>query len=166
MTITAEPIDAMELITLILPVLTFVMGYFLTGIEHKRERKLSIMREKFEKLYHPFFVMINELGTETEEGFAFSVQDAPVVKRFFDHFSKNMYLASADGQKLFWETRSLFMSCTAKGEPVSPEQEAQIDAAMAALFGYLIQEYIKSANALGYELGSADMDSSAVEVRE
>ena len=63
--------DVVEIIKLFIPVITFAMGYFLTDIGYKRDRKLSIVREKFEKLYHPFYMLINELGTEREEGFAF-----------------------------------------------------------------------------------------------
>ena len=166
MNFSNESIDIMEVITLILPVLTFVMGYFLTGIEHKRERKLGIIREKFEKLYHPFYVMINELGTETEEGFAFSAKDSSVLKPLFDHFSKNMYLTSADGQKLFWETRGLLMRCIAEGENLSKELEHQFDLSMSSLFGYLIQEYVKSANILGYELGNAESYTDVTEIRD
>ena len=158
--------NIMDIIQLILPVVTFAMGYFLTGIAHKRDTKIRIMREKFEKLYHPFFVMVNELGTETEEGFAFSVKDREVLKQFFDHFSKNMYLATSDGQRIFWETRSLFFRCTAEGDALNAEQERLFDESMSELFGYLLQEYVKNANALGYDLGDAETRADAAEVRD
>ena len=151
-----EPIDVMEIIILLLPVVTFAMGYVLTGISHKREQKLGIIREKFEKLYHPFYMMIPELGEATEEGFAFSVGDGSVLQRFFDHLAANVYLATAEGQKLFWEARRLFISCMAEGGTLSKENEQRIDAAIGALFAHFLQEYARLANALGYDLGGSE----------
>ena len=165
MNVSNSQINAMEIIQLFVPVVTFVMGYFLTNVGYKRDKKLSIIREKFEKLYHPFYVMINKLGSETDEGFAFSIEDSSALKQFFDHFSMNMYLASPEGQKLFWEARNLFMRCIAKGDEISKEQEYQFDKSMSVLFGHLLQEYVKSANILGYELGGAEAHTNTAEVK-
>ena len=157
MVFSNEPMDVMDIIQLLLPILTFAMGYFLTGIEHKRERKSNILREKFEKLYHPFYLLVNELGTDTGDGFAFSVKDSSSLKRFFEHFTTNVYLASSEGQALFWEARVLFYSCLAEGDNLCKAKEEQLDQAMSVLFGHMLQEYVKSANALGYELGAGEV---------
>ena len=166
MNFSNEPLDVMGIITLFLPIVTFVMGYYLTGIEHKREMKLRIIREKFEKLYHPFYVMINELGTNMEEGIAFSVGDGSVLMPFFDHLTANVYLASAEGQKLFWETRNLFFRLSAEHGTISAENERLLEQSIAALFQQLLQEYIKSATALGYELAGMDANAKMTEIRE
>ena len=158
-----EPMDVMDIIQLFLPIVTFAMGYYLTGIQHKRDRKLSILREKFEKLYHPFYVMINELGTETGEGFALNTEDGSVLKRFFDHFTTNAYLASSEGQQLFWETRSLYMHSMAEGRTLSKEEDQALGESVSALFGHFLQEYIKAANTLGYDLGAAEVRTGTAE---
>ena len=160
------PIDIMGIITLLLPVVTFAMGYYLTGIEHKRELKRRILREKFEKLYHPFYVMINELGTASEEGIAFSAEDSEVIKRFFDHFMTNAYLANTEGQKLFWDARSQFYRFVSDGDNKSKEKEQKLDEAMGALFGHFLMEYINLANALGYELGNVKNSSELTKVQD
>jgi len=49
------------------------MGYFLTNIGYKRDRKLSTIREKFEKLYHPFYLMLFQFGTDTNDGEALEI---------------------------------------------------------------------------------------------
>ena len=158
-----EPMDVMDIIQLLLPVVTFAMGYYLTGIEHKRNQKLSILREKFDKLYHPFYVMINELGTETGEGFALNTEDGSVLKQFFDHFTTNAYLASSEGQQLFWETRNLYMQSMADGHALSKDEDQALGESVSALFGHFLQEYVKAANALGYDLGAAEVRSGTTE---
>jgi len=149
--------DIMIITQLLIPVVTFLMGYFLTNIGYKRDRKLNIIREKFEKLYHPFYMLINELGTDTGDGagFAFNTEDSPVIRKLLDHLTANVYLASSEGQKLIWETRIIFISCVAAGNTVNKEKEQLFEKSISALFEHLIQEYLKSANALGYDLGGA-----------
>ena len=160
-----EPIDFMDILRLLLPVITFAMGYLLTGVAHKRALKRDILRERFEKLYHPFYIMINELGTESAEGFAFSVGDGTVIKSFFDHLTRNIYLASTEGQALFWQTRSLFYRCVTNENPLSPESEHAIDEALGALFSHLLMAYLRCANALGYNLGDANVGMEVAAVR-
>jgi len=159
--------DVIDIIQLFIPVVTFAMGYFLTSIGYKRDRNLSIIREKFEKLYHPFYMLMNELGTEREEGFEFSSENAEgvaAIKQLLDHLITNMYLASSDGQKIFWETRKLFISSMSEGNLVlDKEKEEQLDKLLGELFGYLLQEYVKTANALGYELGDAEARTESIE---
>jgi len=144
--------DVLEIIKLFIPIITFAMGYFLTDIRYKRDRRLSIIREKFEKLYHPFYMLIHELGTDAEGGFAFDTEDGSVLKRFLDHLSTNAYLASPGGQKLIWETRTLFVSCLAEGYKIDKEKEQLLEEPIGTLFAYMLQEYVKSAKALGYEI--------------
>jgi len=146
--------DAIGVIQLFIPVITFAMGYFLTGIGYKRDRKLSITREKFEKLYHPFYILVHNLGTDREDGIAIGSEDPSVFKPFIDHLTANAYLASSEGQKLIWETRSLVVSCIAEGGSVDKEKDLLLTKSIGALFEHLIQEYMKSATALGYELGN------------
>ena len=157
--------DVMGIIQLFIPIITFAMGYFLTDIGYRRNRKLSIIREKFEKLYHPFFVLINELGTDTDDGvgMAFDTENTSVLKRFFDHLFPNMYLASSKGQQLILETRMLFVSNLAKGDTVDKEKEQLLEKSISALFEHLIQEYVQSAKALGYDLGNTESRIGIVE---
>jgi len=149
--------DVMGIVQLLVPIITFAMGYFLTNIGYKRDRRLSIIREKFEKLYHPFFMLINELGTDTEDGagFAFDTENPAVLKRFFDHLLSNVHLASSQGQQLILETRALFVTQIVKGDQADQEMLALFEQSISALFGHLLQEYVKSATALGYEFGDA-----------
>ena len=141
----------MSIMQLLIPVITFAMGYFLTNIGYKRDRELSVVREKFDRLYHPFFVLVNELGMDNEAGFAFDSENADVLKPILEHLTKNAYLATAEGQKLIWETRYLFVSGAVERKPSDNEEEL-FAKAIGALFEHLIQEYMKSASALGYEL--------------
>jgi len=142
----------MGIIQLFIPVLTFAMGYFLTGIGYKRDMKLGITREKFEKLYHPFYMLIHELGTDTAdgEGLELGAEGCSELRPLFDHLTANMYLASPEGQKLFWETRKLFICCETEGDKLDKEKEQALDQALGTLFGHLLQEYVKTAVALGY----------------
>ena len=145
--------DIMEIFQLIIPVVTFAMGYFLTNIGYNRERKLSLIREKFEKLYHPFYLLLFELGTDTEEGegLAIGTEGYSSFKPFFDHLTANVYLASPEGQKLFSETRKLFICCcTAKN--VDEEKDQLFGQKFGALCEYLMLEYAKAAKSLGYEV--------------
>jgi len=149
--------DFISIITLIIPVITFAMGYFLTNVGYKRDRKLSIIREKFDRLYHPFYVLINELGTDAEiddvVGFAFDSENMDTLKPILAHLTKSAYLATAEGQALIWETRHLFVLYVNKeGETIDKDEEDLFAKSIGALFEHLIQEYVKSANALGYEL--------------
>jgi hypothetical protein len=144
--------DFINIIQLFIPVITFAMGYFLTDIGYKRDRKLSIIREKFDRLYHPFYVLVNELGMESELGFAFDSENGAMLKPILEHLTKNSYLTTAEGQKLIWETRYLFVSGATEGETIGKDKEELFAKSIGALFEYLIQEYMKSANALGYEL--------------
>ena len=157
--------DVMGLIQLFIPVITFLMGYFLTDIGYKRDRKLSIIREKFEKLYHPFFMMLNELGTDTEDGagFAFDTDNTSTLGRFFAHLFSNIYLASPEGQRLIMETRMLFVSNMAKGDTVEEENKHLFEESISELFGHLINEYTKSAKALGYDLNGLGVISGTRE---
>ena len=159
------PVSVMGVIQLLIPVVTFAMGYFLTDIGYKRDRKLSIVREKFEKLYHPFFMLINELGTETEDGagFAFDTENTAVLKRFFDHLFTNVHLASCEGQQLILETRMLFVSEIAKGDGIDKEKEQLFEKSISALFLHLLQEYIQSAKALGYDVGFVEGHTGIIE---
>ena len=146
--------DVIGIIQLLIPVVTFVMGYFLTSIGYKRDRKLSIIREKFEKLYHPFYLLIHELGTDTAdgEGLELGAEGPSAFKPFLDHLTANMYLASSEGQRLFWETRKLLVCCMTENDMIDKENEEEFGQLFGALCEYLILEYVKAAKALGYEL--------------
>jgi len=144
--------DAFGIIQLFIPVVTFLMGYFLTDIGYRRDRKLNIIREKFDKLYHPFYVLVNELGSDNELGFAFESGDSAVLEPIIEHLTKSAYLATAEGQKLIWETRYHFISVSAEGETIDEEKDELFGKSLVVLFEHLIQEYMKSADALGYEL--------------
>ena len=144
--------DFMGIIQLIIPVITFLMGYFLTNIGYKRDRKLNITREKFEKLYHPFYILVHSLGTDREDGIAIGGDDPSAFKPFIDHLTANAYLASSEGQKLIWETRSLVVSFMAEGIIMDEEKDRLLTESIGTLFNHLIQEYMKSATVLGYEL--------------
>ena len=144
--------DFMGVLQLIIPVITFLMGYFLTNIGYRRDRKLSITREKFEKLYHPFYILVHSLGTDREDGIAIGGDDPSAFKPFIDHLTANAYLASTEGQRLIWETRSLVVSFMAEGNSMDEEKDQLLTKSIGTLFEHLIQEYMKSATALGYEL--------------
>ena len=144
--------DFIGIMQLFIPIITFAMGYFLTDIGYKRDRKLSIIREKFDRLYHPFFVLVNELGMDTELGFAFDSENGDILKPILEHLTRNAYLTTAEGQKLIWETRYLFVLGAAEAGTVDKDKEELFATSIGALFEHLIQEYMKSAKALGYEL--------------
>jgi len=148
-----EPIDVVGIIYLFIPVITFAMGFFLTDIGYRRDRKLSIIREKFEKLYHPFYLLMNELGTATEDGqgASFSADDDVTMTKFLEHLVKNAYLATNEGQALIWQTSKLYFAFSTRSDASAKETEQQLDESMAALFMHFFQEYIKSAKALGYD---------------
>jgi len=146
--------DIFGIIQLFIPIITFAMGYFLTDIGYRRDRKLNIVREKFEKLYHPFYMLIHELGTDREDGIAIGGDDPAVFKPLIDHLSANAYLASTEGQKLIWETRYIVVACMGKGQSLDEEQDKLLTQSIETLFSYLIEEYMKSATALGYELSN------------
>ena len=149
-----EPIYIMDFFKLVIPVVTFAMGYYLTNIGYKRDRRLSIVREKFDRLYHPFYLLMHELGSNTAdgEGLELGAEDISGFEPFFEHLTANMYLTSSEGQKLFWETRKLFISCLATGDNLDPEKEAAFGASFGALCEYLLQEYVETGKTLGYEL--------------
>jgi len=107
--------DFVGIMQLLIPVITFAMGYFLTDIGYRRDRKLSIIREKFDRLYHPFLVLVNELGMDIELGFAFDSENKDNLKPILEHLTKNAYLTTAEGQKLIWETRYLLFQARLKG---------------------------------------------------
>ncbi|MCL2518622.1 MAG: hypothetical protein FWF15_08675 [Oscillospiraceae bacterium] len=144
--------DFIGIMQLFIPVITFAMGYFLTNIGYIRDRKLSIIREKFDRLYHPFLVLINELGTDNEFGFAIDSENGEALKPILEHLTKNAYLATTEGQHLIWETRYLFVASTTEGKTIDKDKEELFAKSIGVLFEHLIQEYMKSANALGYEL--------------
>ena len=144
--------DFIGIMQLFIPVITFAIGYFLTDIGYKRDRKLNIIREKFDRFYHPFYVLVNELGMDNALGFAFDSGNGDMLKPTLEHLTKNAYLTTAEGQKLIWETRYLFISGVAEGKAIDKDKEEQFAKSIGALFEHLIQEYMKSANALGYEL--------------
>ena len=144
--------DFIGILQLIVPVITFAMGYFLTNVGYKRDRKLSIIREKFDRLYHPFFVLVNELGTDSEYGFALDSENPASLKPILEHLTKNAHLTTAEGQKLIWETRYLFLAAASAGEATDKDKEELLAKSLGTLFGHLIQEYMKSAKALGYDL--------------
>ena len=146
-----------SVLQLIIPVVTFAMGYFLTNIGYKRERKLAIIREKFEKLYHPFYILINQNGTSRADGVALGGGDYSTLKPFIDHLAANAYLASSEGQILIWETRRLYISFGADGSTLDKEKERLIDESCSALFQHLLEQYVKFAKALGYELGETEI---------
>jgi len=145
-------VGVMGILQLFIPVITFAMGYFLTDIGYRRDRKLSIIREKFDKLYHPFYVLVNELGTDNEFGFSFDSEDSAALIPIVEHLTKSAYLATADGQKLIWEARYLFVKCTTESDTKDKEKEELFANSISALFEHLVIEYMKSASALGYEL--------------
>ena len=144
--------DLLGVLQLFIPVITFAMGYFLTDIGYKRDRKLSIIREKFDRLYHPFYILVNELGMDNTLGFAFDSENGDMLKPILEHLTKNSYLTTAEGQKLIWETRFLFISGVTERETSDKDNEEQFAKSIGALFEHLVQEYMKSAHALGYEL--------------
>jgi len=152
--------DFMSIFQLVIPVITFLMGYFLTNVGYKRDRKLSITREKFEKLYHPFYILVHTLGTDREDGIALGGDDPSTFKPFIDHLTANAYLASPEGQKLIWETRSLLVSYMGDGNVMDDEKDRLLTKSIEKLFAHLIQEYLKSAAALGYELGDLAASTS------
>ena len=154
--------DFIGIVQILIPVITFTMGYFLTNIGYKRDRKLSIIREKFDRLYHPFFVLVNELGADNEAGFAFDSESVDMLKPILDHLTKNAYLATAQEQKLIWETRYLFVSSTIEGETIKKKEELFAQS-IGALFEHLIQEYMRFANTLGYEFISMEVISESNE---
>jgi len=160
-----DSVGFLEILQLLIPIATFAMGYLLTNIGYKRDRKLSVIREKFVKLYHPFYLLVNELGTDTEDGagFAFDTEDTFTLKRFFDLLLPNVYLASSEGQKLILETRMLFFSNIAKDNHVDEDKAQLFENSISALFGHLIQEYVKSAKALGYDLCDAEGQMGIIE---
>ncbi|MCL2368055.1 MAG: hypothetical protein FWC72_03585 [Oscillospiraceae bacterium] len=146
--------DVIRIIQLFIPVITFAMGYFLTNIGYKRDRKLGIIREKFEKLYHPFYLLLYELGTDTEdgEGLELGTEGAggySALKPFFEHLTANVYLASPEGQKRFAEARKLFVGCCRVNDQ---ETEEQFGESFNGLCEYLLLEYVKAGKALGYDL--------------
>jgi hypothetical protein len=146
----------MRIIQLFIPVITFAMGYFLTGIGYKRDRKLSIIREKFEKLYHPFYLLLHELGTDTAdgEGLELAAEGYSGLRPLINHLTENVYLTSSEGQKRFMETRKLFICCCmAEGDSLDKEKEQLFEASFGALIDYLMLEYVKAATTLGYEIG-------------
>jgi len=155
--------DVLGVIQLFIPVITFAMGYFLTDIGYKRDRKLGIIREKFDRLYHPFYILINELGTEHETGFAFDSENLDVLKPILDHLTKNSHLATTEGQMLIWETRYHFISIMTEEETIDKDKEELFTKSLGALLEHLIQEYMKSAKALGYELISMGTISGSSE---
>jgi len=136
---------------LFIPVITFAMGYYLTNIGYRRDRKLSITREKFEKLYHPFYMLIHELGTDREDGIALGGDNPSEFKPFIDLLTTNAYLASSEGQRLIWETRGILVSCIAESD-INEEKDQLLANSIGKLFEHLIQEYMNSAAALGYDL--------------
>jgi len=144
--------DFISIMQLFIPVITFGMGYYLTDIGYRRDRKLSITREKFDRLYHPFYILVNELGTDHESGFAFDSENMDTLKPIIDHLTKNAHLATAEGQMLIWETRYHFISCVTEGKLSDKEKEEIFGKSLGILLEHLIQEYMKSAKALGYEL--------------
>ena len=144
--------DIMDVLQLFIPVITFALGYCLTNIGYKRDRNLSIIREKFDKLYHPFFVLVNDLGMKHEYGFAFDSENGDMLSPIFEHLTKNAFLTTTEGQRLIWETRYLFVSGTTEGDAIDKDKEELFAKSLGALLEHLIQEYMKSANALGYEL--------------
>jgi len=143
--------NILGIIQLFIPIVTFAMGYFLTNIGYKRDRKLSIIREKFEKLYHPFYLLLHELGTVKEDGENLELGGESVseLSPFFKHLTANMYLASPKGQMLYMETHKLFLGCCTSS---TPEKEQQFGESFDALVQYLMREYAKVVKLLGYEL--------------
>ena len=150
--------DILRIIQLFIPIITFAMGYFLTDIGYKRDRKISIIREKFEKLYHPFYLLLHELGTNQEDGESLEIggESYSELRPFFKHLTANMYLASPEGQKHFIEAHKLFLNCcVAEGGSgsIDSERDRQFGKSFDALVQYLMSEYVKAAKTLGYEIG-------------
>jgi len=149
--------NIINIIQLLIPIITFAMGYFLTNIGYKRDRKLSIIREKFEKLYHPFYLLLHELGASREDGESLEIagESFSEFRPFFEHLTANVYLASPEGQRRYVEAHKLFLGCCmAEGDlgSVDSEREQQFGESFDALVQYLMSEYVKTAKALGYEL--------------
>ena len=153
--------DVFGIIQLIIPVVTFLMGYFLTDIGYRRNRRLNVIRETFEKLYHPFYMMMLELGTDRDDGLvAIDGDDPAVLKQVIDHLTANAYLATSKGQTLIWETRSIVVSCMAEDNKPDKEKDELLAKSIGALFEHLIEEYMRSATALGYELIPGSLGST------
>jgi len=146
-----------EILTFVIPVITFAMGYYLTNIGYKRERKLSIIREKFEKLYHPFYLMGFELGIEAEEGgLILDLEDGYVVKQLIDHLTKNIYLASIESQTLFMEVKSLYLSMMNSSDCIDEEK---MKTPFLDLVTTLMNEYAECLIVLGY-LNKKDIEKA------
>jgi len=143
--------DFISIIQLFIPVITFALGYFLTNIGYKRDKKLNIIREKFDRLYHPFYVLVNEFGTDHESGFAFDSENLDALKPIIEHLTKNAHLATAEGQELIWGTRYIFITGAADGKTIDKDNEELFGKSLSALLEHLIKEYMKSAKILGYE---------------
>ena len=156
--------DIFAIIQLLIPIITFAMGYFLSNIGYKRDRKLSVIREKFEKLYHPFYLLICELGTDVEEGYVLDIEDGSVLRRLLDHLITNAYLATPEGQRLIEATRKLFVRCMAEGGKNDEENEKLFEEPLTKLSEHLMREYVKAVNALGYEF-EAEVAAEATKTR-
>ncbi|MCL2855376.1 MAG: hypothetical protein FWE21_07145 [Defluviitaleaceae bacterium] len=143
--------SALSIIQLFIPIITFSMGYFLTNIGYKRDRRLAIVREKFEKLYHPFYLLMIQLGTDAADGESVEIggDSYDSIKPFFDHLMANIYLASKEGQELFLKTRKLFVQCC---NATDEEREREFQQLLGTLFEYLTQGYLETAKTLGYEI--------------
>ena len=144
--------DVVVIVQLFIPVITFAMGYFLTDIGYRRDKKLNLVRERFDKLYHPFYMLALEHGTGRADGVAIGAGGNEEFTHFVDHLAANSYLASSEGQKIIWETRYLLVSCIAKESEPDEESEALLGESISKMFDYFMQEYMKAANKLGYEL--------------
>jgi len=148
----------LSIIQLFIPIITFAMGYFLANIVYQRDRKLNIVREKFEKLYHPFYLLLHQIGAETGDGETLVIggeneEDHMVFKPFFDHLTANIYPASPKGQKLYMDARKLFVGCCTL-ENNDEEKGRLLGLSFGVLCDHLLEEYVKCAKTLGYEISS------------
>jgi len=148
--------DILRIIQLFIPIITFAMGYFLTNIGYKRDRKLSIVREKFEKLYHPFYLLLHEIGKAADDidGIELGHEGFLTLAPFFKHLTANMYLASPQGQELYLKAYKVFHHCCkAEESGISEERLQEFGQTFDALVQYLMAEYAGAAKTLGYEIG-------------
>ena len=79
-------------------------------------------------------------------------EDCSILKPFFDHLVANAYLSTSAGQKLIWDTHALWVGCLKDGSAIDEKKEQQLQKAFSALVDYLLQDYLKHATALGYEI--------------
>jgi len=172
--------DIMGIIQLLLPVATFAMGFFLTDIQYRREKKMRVIREKFEKLLHPFWMLINELGADRPEGLALDVKNTEVFQPILDHLLQNSYLAPAKGQEMVWTMRAVGLLRATDTDDIDRSTLESLEATFGDFenveklyerltgecFVYYMKLYEKTAKILGYEMLAMAYGETPEELRE